>query len=92
MNQTAERASDLVSKPPKELQELLNDARTTDEAREAVASLTSLPAARPNGGVRSGAGFKAENPTNKAGDGRLQIVNEHQEFTYVPPHHKGTAS
>ncbi|ORY32882.1 RHD3/Sey1 [Naematelia encephala] len=73
MDQTISIASDLLSNPTKEIQELMSDPRTTDAARSAVKELVPGPESTTvNGG---------SNGLNKVGEGRLQIVNEHQEFT-----------
>lgn len=85
MDQTVSIAKDLAANPTPELQELLNDPRTTDSARQAVADVVS-PARNVNG-VSNGNGH-ASNTTsglvNKAGEGRLQVVDENQNFTCVP--------
>lgn len=73
MNQTADIAADLLRDPPDELRELMADSRTSDAAREAVASLV-LPPSASNG-------LGSSNGTSLTGDGRLQVVNEHQELT-----------
>lgn len=97
MNQTAEIAKGLLVDPPQELRELMDDPRTTDEARQAVAELTSPPASQPTSSTTLGAPgalpstsqlngssvAAVKDLTNRSGDGRLQIVNETQEFTYV---------
>ena len=74
MNQTADLSAGLAANPPAELRELLNDPRTTDSARAAVADVAKPPPATANGS-KSGSG--------QLGDGRLQVVNETQEFTLV---------
>ncbi|OCF39288.1 protein SEY1 [Kwoniella heveanensis CBS 569] len=96
MNQTVDIANDLLSNPPPELERLMNDPRTTDEARQAVkeVSVVSPPpvksilspsasnnttAATDSLHTQNGRGEGGE--TNSAGEGRLQIVNENQEFT-----------
>ncbi|KAK4689287.1 protein SEY1, partial [Tremellales sp. Uapishka_1] len=63
MNLTPGIANDLIANPPAELVDLMNDPRTTDDARHAVSSLGK------------------KDQINKAGDGRLQVVDENQEFT-----------
>lgn len=97
MNQTSDIAKGLLANPPQELRELMDDPRTTDEARQAVAELTSPPASQPTASTTLEAAAalpSASQPngsstaavkelTNRSGDGRLQIVNETQEFTYV---------
>jgi hypothetical protein len=97
MNQTPDIAKGLLANPPQELRELLGDPRTTDEARQAVAELTSPPASQPPASTMLEAAAAlppASQPngssvaavkelTNRSGDGQLQIVNETQEFTYV---------
>ena len=75
MNQTPDLAAGLAANPPPELRELLNDPRTTNSAREAVTDLVKPPA----GGITNG-----HAPNSSFGDGRLQIVNEKQDFTCVP--------
>jgi hypothetical protein len=77
MNQTADIASGLVANPPAELQELLNDPRTTDSARQAVADVAKVPTSTAN---RS----SHKTSSSQLGDGRLQVVNESQDFTFVP--------
>ncbi|GFZ46730.1 Hydrolase acting on GTP to facilitate cellular and subcellular movement [Saitozyma sp. JCM 24511] len=95
MNQTSDIAKGLLANPPQELRELMDDPRTTDEARQAVAELTSPPASQPaaSSTLEAAAALpSASQPngsstavlkelTNRSGDGRLQIVNETQEFT-----------
>ena len=75
MNQTADVSAGLAANPPAELQELLNDPRTTDSAREAVADVARLPVNSANGSTKQS--------SSQLGDGRLQVVNETQEFTCV---------
>ena len=76
MNQSINIASDLVNNPPKELQELMSDSRTSDAARAAVSDVASVTSP-----LKSNAGLGSGSTTNKTGDGRLQVVNENQEFT-----------
>ncbi len=83
MNLTPQIAQELITNSPPDLQQLLADPRTTDEARNAVASLVAPPPtqkveAKVNG---SSSSLDGQMTTNKAGDGRLQVVNENQEFT-----------
>lgn len=80
MEQTASIASEMLANPSKELQDVLNDPRTTDEARAAVKEVMP-PAAAATIRDPSSTSNDASSNTNKAGEGRLQIVNEHQEFT-----------
>ncbi|WWD03363.1 protein SEY1 [Kwoniella europaea PYCC6329] len=83
MNQTPQIASDLLSNPPPELQRILDDPRTTDEARQAVKEVSVVsPPPTHNGLVATQKEMEqTSNGVNSAGEGRLQIVNEHQEFT-----------
>jgi hypothetical protein len=95
MNQTPDIAKGLLADPPQELRELMDDPRTTDEARQAVAELVSPPASRPTAATtletpvalpstsqpNTSSVTAATSLTNRSGDGRLQIVNENQEFT-----------
>jgi len=74
MNQTADLSAGLAANPPAELRELLNDPRTTDSARAAVADVAKPPSATVNGSKSS---------SSQLGDGRLQVVDEKQEFTSV---------
>jgi hypothetical protein len=74
MNQTADLSAGLAANPPAELRELLNDPRTTDSARAAVADVAKPPPTTTNGSKSS---------SSQLGDGRLQVVNETQEFTLV---------
>jgi hypothetical protein len=74
MNQTADISAGLAANPPAELRELLNDPRTTDSARAAVADVAKAPPTTVNGSKSS---------SSQLGDGRLQVVNETQEFTLV---------
>jgi hypothetical protein len=74
MNQTADLSAELAANPPAELRELLNDPRTTDSARAAVADVAKPPPTTTNGSKSS---------SSQLGDGRLQVVNETQEFTLV---------
>ncbi|WWC61965.1 protein SEY1 [Kwoniella dejecticola CBS 10117] len=79
MNQTPEIAAGLLANPPPELQRILDDPRTTEDARQAVkdVSIVSPPPVQNS----LGTSHKDSNGTNHSGEGRLQIVNEHQEFT-----------
>ncbi|WWC69983.1 protein SEY1 [Kwoniella pini CBS 10737] len=79
MNQTPETASNLLANPPPELQRILDDPRTTDEARQAVKEVSVVSPPPVQNGLASTP--KEPNGTNHSGEGRLQIVNEHQEFT-----------
>jgi hypothetical protein len=74
MNQTADISAGLAANPPAELRELLNDPRTTDSARAAVADVAKPPSTTINGSKSS---------SSQLGDGRLQVVDEKQEFTLV---------
>ncbi len=76
MNQTGDITANLLRDPPEEMQRLMADPRMTNEAREAVASVMKTPSSNGTGGA---------NGINHRGDGRLQVVNERQEFTYVLP-------
>lgn len=80
MNQTGDIAANLLKNPPDELQGLMADPRTTHQAREAVASVMESPQSSSGNGIANG-----HHSLNKPGDGRLQVVNEHQEFTYIFP-------
>lgn len=73
MNQTPGLSAALAADPPAELQDLLKDPRTTDSAREAVASLVKPPATSSTNGHRP--------ESSRSGDGRLQVVDEKQDFT-----------
>jgi len=85
MNQTADVGAGLVANPPAELQELLNDSRTTDSAREAIADITKTPASASSA---NGHGQSHKDSSSKLGDGRLQVVDEKQDFTFVFPLHE----
>jgi len=80
MNQTADIGAGLVANPPAELQELLNDPRTTDSAREAIADITKTPASASSA---NGHGQPHKDSSSRLGDGRLQVVDEKQDFTFV---------
>jgi hypothetical protein len=73
MNQTPGLSAALASNPPAELQELLKDPRTTDSARAAVAEIVKPPPTTSTNGHRE--------ETSRSGDGRLQVVDEKQDFT-----------
>jgi hypothetical protein len=73
MNQTPDIVAGLLRDPAEELQRLMADPRTTEEAREAVASVMSPPPTRNGAGLSNG----IKKPVN----GRLQVVDEHQTFT-----------
>jgi hypothetical protein len=75
MNQTADISSSVAADPPAELQALLDDPRTTDSAREAVADVAKVPASNKTNGDTSN--------SSRVGDGRLQVVDEKQDFTLV---------
>lgn len=82
MNQTVDIARGILADPPKEVLDVMRDAKTTDEARAAVAEVSPSPLlAQPVlvNGSSSSASLSA--PTNKAGEGRLQVVDEDQTFT-----------
>ena len=72
MNQTDDVANSLLSNPPKELVELMQHPQTTDEARAAISDIA--PASSPLKANGSGS-------SHQATEGRLQIVNEKQEFS-----------
>ena len=74
MNQTPDLAASLAANPPAELRELLNDPRTTDSARQAVSEVVKPPT---NDSVNG----HPPASSNGTRDGRLQIVDEKQEFT-----------
>ena len=76
MNQSINIASDLVNNPPQELVDLMNDPRTTPAARAAVSDVASVTSP-----LKVKTGLDGHSTTNKTGDGRLQVVNEDQEFT-----------
>jgi hypothetical protein len=73
MNQTPGIAASLLQNPPQELRELLDDPRVSSEAREAVNSVRS--------GTKEGSISGQGKTAAGAGDERLQVVNESQEFT-----------
>ena len=73
MNQTPGIVTELLRDPPEDLKQLMADPRTSDAAREAVASIVS-PYSAINGPASS-------NGTNGIEHGRLQVVDQHQEFT-----------
>ena len=77
MNQSPDIATNLVNNPGAELQQLMSDPRTSDEARAAVSNVASVSSPLKINGP------PVPHKVNKAGDGRLQIVNENQEFTLV---------
>lgn len=79
MNLTPDIAQNLVNDPPPELQKLMADPRTTDEARQAVASLVAPSKANGTSDVAQ----TSSHGTSGLQDGRLQVVNEGQEFTLV---------
>ncbi|OCF74245.1 protein SEY1 [Kwoniella mangroviensis CBS 8886] len=83
MNQTPQIASDLLSNPPPELQRILDDPRTTDEARQAVKEVSVVSPPPTHNGLVATQKEKEQTSdgVNNVGEGRLQIVNEHQEFT-----------
>ena len=78
MNQTADIAAEMLKNPTDDLRGLMDDPRTSDAAREAIASLASSPPMTDPGRTA------VPNGVSQLGDGRLQVVNEHQVFTYVP--------
>lgn len=67
MDQAPAITHNLINNPPEDLQSLMADPRTTDEARSAIADI-----------AQPGTAFSKTNGTSH---GRLQIVNEHQEFS-----------
>ncbi|WVR06913.1 protein SEY1 [Kwoniella sp. DSM 27419] len=77
MNQTSDIAQNLLANPPPELQRIMDDPRTTDEARQAVKDVSSTSTSVMPHVPKSVNG--AGEASNRGG--RLQIVNEHQEFT-----------
>ena len=75
MNQTTDITNALLSDPPEELKKLMTEPRVTDDARDAVSSISQSTSLTN--------GTHPSNGMNGLGDGRLQVVNEHQEFTLV---------
>lgn len=71
MDQAPAITQNIINNPPEDLQSLMVDSRTTDEARAAIADI-----AQPGTALSH-----LHKDTNGTGDGRLQIVNEHQEFS-----------
>ncbi|WWD17114.1 protein SEY1 [Kwoniella shandongensis] len=80
MNQTVDIAKNLVTNPPPELERLMNDPRTTDEARQAVKDI-SVVSPPPSGTATGFSAATGGNGGDQSRDGRLQVVNEDQEFT-----------
>jgi hypothetical protein len=69
MDHTSTLAQRALENPPKEIEELLNDPRTSAEAKDAVLPLLGNALAHAN------------QDTNGLEDGRLQVVDEEQVFT-----------
>lgn len=76
MNQSIDIASNVINNPPKELQDLMNDPRTSPAARAAVSDVASVTSP-----LKSSATLDGATKSNKTEDGRLQVVDENQEFT-----------
>jgi len=79
MNQTSSIASNLLANPPDELKQLMADPRTSEEARQAIAKTATSPSLKTM--AVNGSSRRRDTLTNRVGEGRLQIVNENQEFT-----------
>ena len=73
MNQTSGIVKELLRDSPQDLKQLMADPRTSDTAREAVASTVS-PSSVSNG-------LATIHGTNGTNESRLQVVDQHQEFT-----------
>ena len=71
MNLSIDAAQEALKNPTGELKEILNDSRVPKEAIEAM----KAEGFRPETKQREG--------TSELGEGRLQVVNEKQEFRYV---------
>lgn len=76
MEQTADAAKTLLSQPPNDLIDLMQDPQTTDEARAAISEIAPAGSALKQ--------LNGSKGSHQATEGRLQIVNEAQDFTYVP--------
>lgn len=87
MNQSTDITNNLLQNPPKDLVDLMNDPRTTDEARQAVSELAKPPSALSKSALKNGDSRTAVENGSESGsggktrEGRLQIVNENQEFS-----------
>lgn len=93
MNQTADIARDILANPPKEVVDIMGDPRTSNDARAAISEISPSPLLANPITTSNGTGAATRSaalPINKAGEGRLQVVDENQNFTYVqqgPPRH-----
>lgn len=90
MNQP-EIVNQILTDPPQEFKDIMNDPAQSQETRDAIAavapagsSLKSISTPSANGATGASSSSAAQLPnTNKPGDGRLQVVDENQVFSYV---------
>jgi hypothetical protein len=89
MNQSIDLAQQALQHPPSDLKDLLNDPRVPKAAMESIKAEGFRPekkdkdgaqdeGRRVGAGAEAGAGAMAG--VSGLGDGRLQVVNEKQEF------------
>jgi hypothetical protein len=71
MNLSIDAAQEALKNPSSELKDILNDPRVPTEAMDAMKVEGFKPESR---------GKKQREGTSDLGDGRLQVVNEKQEF------------
>lgn len=71
MNLSIDAAQEALKNPSAELKDILNDPRVPKEAMDAMKAEGFKPESRKREG------------TSDLGDGRLQVVNEKQEFRFV---------
>ena len=82
MELTLNNAAEVLKYPTTELQQIIDHPQTSPEAKAALAEASSMVASSSTTNAEP---KKPTSPVNHVGDGRLQIVNEDQVFTYVPP-------
>ena len=86
MNQSIDLAQQALQNPSSELKDLLNDPRLPKEAMDSIKAEGFRPEKKDGArdeGRRAGAAATAG--VSELGDGRLQVVNEKQEFKSVLP-------
>jgi hypothetical protein len=71
MNLSIDAAQEALKNPSSELKDILNDPRVPTEAMDALKAEGFKPESK---------GKKQREGTSDLGDGRLQVVNEKQEF------------
>lgn len=79
MNTTVDLAKQALEDPPRQVTEVLDDDRVPKQAKQAVESLGY----KSNQQDQHKSDTAKTHPTSAPGEGRLQVVNEKQEFRLV---------